>query len=218
VISRHSPLVSSERLSSRAKRGLRSCFEAARVGGVRFAWGALVVSALLIAPAQPCVRLLGEFDVGRDFDVQVSSRAKMGMAGVLVRLKGQSSLSVRTDAKGYASFRDVPIGEYEVSTAQRGDLNDAAVVRVKDQIRGPVKVDLTFPISAVVKTRRLAGTLEFAAEPLVITAVRQTDETTVTTKTTSANGDFDFDSVTPGLYTLEISSPGSSSRGVQFPC
>lgn len=178
---------------------------------MRLAWQALVVSALLTTNALPCTYFLREADAGKDFDVRVTSQEDIPMPGILVSLKGEISLSGRTDAKGYAIFRSVPVGEYELSTVQRGDgLNDIALIRVKNEVRHRAKVSLKFPVIAVVKSRRLAGGLTFVPAPelLLITAVRQPDETIVATRSTSANGDFNFDSVTPGLYTLEITSPG----------
>jgi hypothetical protein len=165
--------------------------------------------------SKACVIADQVFYVLPDFSVEVHDWKGRPAAEVAVVLSPErdwklqvQTLTVVTDTKGIAAFRNVPLANFGVSVG--GEIAYYPRLEVVDPLaRAPVvhTVPLRWPISEVVSSRTLSGRLEGRFKPYRLALFDAASGKLLQGPITSETGVFDFDEVNPGLYFLRVSVP-----------
>lgn len=151
-------------------------------------------------------------------------RVKLFTAPGLDKPVSKLSLFVATDEGGYASFRDIPVGTYWLSTDP--DLPENDWVQLKVTPLGPrsLKTDLRWPPRKPLATRTLSGTLRtayyypnFKEIPMALDLVEFSSGRVIETAYTDDQGHFQFDDANaPGLYEVKIQHDQNYDSGDIF--
>jgi len=156
--------------------------------------------------------------VGPNFRVRVEDHGRP-VKGLRVEIGSYKGSGIRavteTDKNGFALFRGVQPGSYHLSADHDAGIPDGANLEVK--LDGPtdVTVPLRWPSTALVLVRSLKGTirgpdyLPGQSQPrLSLDLLEGSSGRRLKSLQTSDSGEFNFESVPPGLYFLSLKPSG----------
>ncbi len=161
----------------------------------------------LTTPAWACTYVVPTYTVSRSFSMKVASYSP---GGIKVELSSPTYKATKlTTEDGSLSFSDVPVGKYQIATAQRGQgLNDFAELDVVDSPKRSERVVLRFPVNEIVRVNGPAGRLLYRSEGEVlhVVIVKQPEGKIMGEATTDEEGFFTLAGITDlSIYSLEIS-------------
>ncbi|HSE30412.1 MAG TPA: carboxypeptidase regulatory-like domain-containing protein, partial [Pyrinomonadaceae bacterium] len=143
------------------------------------------------------------------------------LAGIPVKISGpETDLNRTTDRSGTIVVTDLPAGDYEVSAAAPGGLTDAQSLRkIKLAERGCGLVHFSFVVDGRLNGRVVSATgLPIPrAEIFLIAADKEKYAGHWATSYSDENGNYNFDRIPAGRYTLITRFDGMTSQNRPFP-
>ncbi|WP_281194053.1 collagen binding domain-containing protein [Halorubrum sp. F4] len=139
----------------------------------------------------------------------VTDTNDQGLDGAEVTLTTADGFSDTTPAGGAYEIDDIPAGEYEVEASLDGYTTDTATVTGDDDVEENFELAQFGSIEGVVRDADDGSELNGADLTLV-----NSDDETVETVTSDSNGNYAFDSVAPGDYTIEAERGGTEDTSV----
>jgi hypothetical protein len=193
----------------------------------------VVSCAFLIAILSPvaygCTIVFPTVTVGTTFRVRVTGQGR-AIAGLRLVLRHASSGSPnlnddgavysRTDANGYAQFRNLPLGSYVLGSERNGESADGTIVKVVASAAEGRTVRLRWPNDAPVRVRSMSGTLRVSdyypqqtQAQFSLSLEEAISGRLIGASRSDTDGQFAFDiSVQPGIYFLQLSDSSTKEH------
>jgi len=162
-----------------------------------------------------CTVVYPVFEVGPNFRVRVEDNGRP-VEGLRVKIEGDRRSGITatvTDKNGLALFRGVGSGSYHVSAGHDAGVSDSADLDVRRNGPNNITVPLRWPNTTPVLVRSLKGKIR---EPDYLPGQLQPTFSVdlmegisgrkLKSLRTTPSGEFDFESVTPGRYSLSLPS------------
>jgi Carboxypeptidase regulatory-like domain len=164
-----------------------------------------------ISPIWACVVTYPEFHAGPNFRASVEDRGRP-VEGLQLNLAGRETrIAVLTNKGGLAIFKNVKPGFYLLSVDHDAGLSGAVDVDVKRDGPASVTIPLTWPSAAPIAVRSLSRVALYAGgRPVIASSSISLDlldaisARKLKTGQAASDGTFDFGSVAPGLYFLDL--------------
>jgi len=165
------------------------------------------------APCVPCTIVYRTVHVGQDFRVNVADQGR-SINGLTVELRSDSvrgGLKAVTDRNGLAFFHHVSGGQYFLSADHDAGILDSVAIEVSQNGPTGITVPLRWPSIAPTAARALKGILRLPeqlpgkSQPTISLELMDGVSGRVLRRgQTQDNGEFDFPTVSRGLYFVHV--------------
>lgn len=159
-----------------------------------------------------CIVVVPTYPAGPTFRVRVEDQGRP-VRGLRVKLNGNRlSKAADTGEDGFAQFRNIPPGAYDVSAAIDAGMGDAASIDVTATGPKSTLVPLAWPNRSPLLVTALQGILRWPAvqgdpqeSSIQIELLDARTGSRIRTIQSAGNGAFDLGRAKPGLYVLRLS-------------